>query len=967
MIGLADASVTDGLQVDLLGPVEVRRAGTVVPVPGRQERRVLALLALHTGERVPADFLADLLWGEWPPRTAGKTLQAVVSRLRSCLGSPDMIGWRDGGYLLRLPPDAVDALRFRRLAGLGRDRLRADDPGAAADQLRRALSLWRADQPADLGEGSGAAAHDALVEERLSTLEDRLAADLALGHHYDLIASLQELTETRPYRERFAELLMLALHRCGRHADALALFDRVRRRLADDLGCDPSPALVELRGRIAARDPDLLPRPAGPPGNLPAELSSFLGREELLAAVTDLLAGHRLVTLTGPGGIGKTRLALATARAAAAGHSGGTWLVDLAAVASDDAVPAAVAAVLRGHDATADAVVAVLGRRRALLVLDNCEHVLGAVRPLLDRVLRDCPQVSVLATSRELLAVAGEHAVEIPPLEPGAAARLFAERARATDSSYVADDGDRRVVRDICRRVDHLPLGIELAAARVRALPLPEIERQLERSLRLLVSARSGRHHSLAETIGWSYDMLAAPQQQALQLLSVFTGSFTLPAAERVCALAGVPAEEVVALVGELTDRSLLSLVTPDRYRMLQTVRSFTAGRLAAAGRVDEARTAQATALTELAESLAAQQLTSAEAEAARHFEVEYDDLRAAHSWACERGLTDLALRLIYALRWFGFWTTRAEICEWAATAARMAAGTGHPLLAEVTGMAAIGASYRTRLQDVETLAARATELARRCGREDSVLGLHALARTTLHHGDLDRCARLSERLIRLAGEYEDPTAAAMWRTGRVLTTAYAGRREEAAAQIAALRREARTEPCPSLRAWTLYGYGEVLSELRPDEALRALREAIDLATAVGNTMILGVASVTIGSIAGRSGDLRAALEGCHRMLTLWHERGGWVHLWTMIRNLVELLARAGRAVDALVLHGAATTSDSSAPPYGEQQARLTALTDRLRGELGTTAYDEADRRGRVMTDEEAVAFALAAIGAVLG
>ena len=264
------------------------------------------------------------------------------------------------------------------------------------------------------------------------------------------------------------------------------------------------------------------------------------------------------------------------------------------------------------------------------------------------------------------------------------------------------------------------------------------------------------------------------------------------------------------------------------------------------ATRVDE-RTGQVDAADPAAEPPGEVAGRPAEAEAARHFEVEYDDLRAAHSWECERGLTDLALRLVYALRWFGFWTTRAEVYEWAATAARMAAGTGHPLLAEVTGMAAIGASYRTRLQDVETLAARATELARRRGREDSVLGLHALTRTTLHHGDLDRCARLSERLIRLADEYEDPTAAAMWRTGRVLTTAYAGRREEAAAQIAALRHEARTEACPSLRAWTLYGYGEVLSELRPDEALRALREAIDLATAVGNTMILGVASVTIG------------------------------------------------------------------------------------------------------------------------
>lgn len=966
MIEMAEAPGADGLRVDLLGPVELRREGAVLLVPGRQERQVLALLALHAGERVSCDTLVEQLWGERPPRTAGKSLQAVVSRLRSCLGTPDTISWSDGGYLLRLPAEAVDALRFRRFAALGRDRLRADDPGTAADQLRQARGLWRAEEPADLGQGAGAAARAALVEERLAALEDLLAAELALGRHGDLVAGLCELTETHPYRERFAELLMLALYRCGRSTDALAAYDRVRRRLDHDLGCDPSPALTELRARIAAHDPALAPRAAGPPDNLPADLSSFIGRQNLLADLTDMLTRHRLVTLTGSGGVGKTRLALVAARTTTGDHPGGTWLVDLAAVVSDDAVPAAVAAAVRGQDPTAEGVGAALGRRHTLLVLDNCEHVLDGVRLLLDHVLRECPHARLLITSRTPMTVAGEQVLDVPPLEPETAAQLFLDRARAVHDAFAPTDEDNLLIQDICRRVDHLPLGIELAAARVRTLPLREITRQLRHSLRLLVTPQPGRHHSLAATVGWSYDLLAEPEQEVLRVLSVFHGSFALATVERLCALAAVPTEDVATAVSRLVDQSLLTRVLPDHYRMLETVRSLAVDRLAEAGRTETARTAHAMALTELAETLAAQQRTPAEADAMRRFEAAYDDLRAAHEWACQRGLIDASLRLVHALRWFGYWTSRVEIYEWAATAARAAAGRDHPLLAEVTGMAAIGASYRASLRDVEEVAAGATELARRGGREDSVLGLFALVRTALHHGDLDRCARLSERLIRLADEYGEPTAATMWRIGRALTTAYAGRRAEAAAQMVALRREAGTEPCPSLRAWALYGYGEVLSELDPDEALHAIRDAIDLARTIGNTMILGVASTTAGSIAGRSGDIKAALEGSRQMLTLWHQRGGWVHLWTMIRNLVELLARADRPVDAVVLHGAATTSDTSAPSYGEQEARITSLIERLRGQLGASAYDDATRRGRAMTDEEAVAFALSAISALL-
>ncbi len=952
-----------GLQVGLLGPIEVHFGGEPMPVTGRQERRVLAFLALHASEWVSADALMDLLWGDRPPRTAAKTLQAVVSRLRTALpGDADVIVWRDGGYALQIDPDAVDALRFRRLVDSGSRLLRAGDPQPAAEQLRHALGLWRAQEPPHLGDTSAAAATRAsLTEARLTAVEARVAADLALGRHTELLAELEELVEAHPFREKFVEQFMIALYRSGQQPQALELFRRVRRRLRQELGCDPSPALGRLRSRVDAHDPCLdAPLPT-PPGNLPAEVSSFVGRTAERAELSALLDDARLVTLTGPGGVGKTRLTVRVAYETRTEYPGGTWLVNLSTASSRGDVPAAVAATLRAAEPTVAAVVAALGARRTLVLLDSCEHVLDDVRALVEQILRDCPRVTMLATSREPLGIVGEHVLDVPPLDASSAVQLFAERARAIDRTFAMTKDSAATVGQICRRLDGLPLGIELGAGRIRALPLEEISRQLERGLQVLIAPRSGRHRSLDETIGWSYELLSQPQRAMLRKLSAFAGSFTLDTAARVC----LQPDDAVRLVAELTERSLLSAVDHGRYRMLDTVRAFASARLVEAHEQDAAHLAHATALTELVESLATRMHTPAEGDAIRRIEVELDNLRAAHAWACTNRLADLALRLPYALRWFAYWTTCAEVYAWADTSARLFASSGHPLLAEVTGLAAVGASYRDT-DDVELLASRATEIARRSGREDSVLAVFALTRRSLHRGELDRCMSLAAELIDLAERYGDPAAAHLWRVGRLVTLAYAGRRDEAAAEMATLRRQIRHEPSPSLRAWTLYGCGEVLSEQSPDQALHALREAVELARAVGNTMVLGVASVTIGSIGGRFGDLTEALDVCDQVIALWHERGGWVHLWTMIRNLVELLARAEAAEQAVALHAAAAASSSAPPVFGEQAARLADLTRKLGTSIGSAAFDEASQRGAALTDEQAVAFARTAIAQAL-
>lgn len=959
---------TSPLQVQVLGPLGAQRDGTPLDLPGRRERRVLAVLALHPGERVSVARLVELLWADDPPRTAAKTLQAIVSRIRAALGGDDdLVPWQEDGYVLQVSADAVDATRFRILAAEGHDLLRADDPRAATDRLRAALRLWRADEPADLGDTTAALAErTALTEARLQALENRIEADLALGRHAGLVGELEALVDAHPYREPFLRLLAVALYRAGRQPDALRAIDRAGRRFADDLGTDPSPALVHLRARIDAHDPSLRAPPRAPRSNLPAEVSSFVGRGDELAEVDATLQQARLVTLTGPGGVGKSRLAMRAAQATLSRHPGGTWLVDLATIDAPDTVAHATASALGVEDPTAIGVAAALGPKRALLLLDTCEHVLDGVRPLVRHLLRACPDVRVLATSREPLGLDGEHLVEVPTLDPPGAARLFGERARAVDPGFTLSPRTRPLVEDICRRLDGLPLAIELAAARIRALPLEGLANRLDQRMQLLTSQRSGRHRGLAAAIDWSYELLTETQRAVLRHTAVFAGAFAPDTAARVCDLSDVPGEDVLAHLLRLVDRSMLTATSAGRYRMLDTVRAFGAERLVEAGERDRVQQAHAVALTELAEHVGQQMLGPDEAQAVQRLEAELDDLRAAHAWASAAGHVDLALRLPFALRWFAFSTTRTEVYDWATVAARVGEGSGHPLLAEVIGMTALGASYQADADQTLARAARADEAARATGQAGSVLALLARSRTALHRGHLDDAVRLGHELVELDERVGDGVSAQMWRVGQLLARSYAGERQDVVPEITALLDAARDDPYPSIRAWTLYGHGEVLSESDPEQALQSLREAIRLARSVGDRMVLGIASVTVASIAGRFGDPSEGFRTIEEVLALWHDRGAWTHLWTAVRNLVELLGRTDRLAAAVTLERATAASSTAPPVYGEQEARLHDVIEQARSDLPADEFDEARRRGAAMTDEDAVAFAGTAITGAL-
>ena len=540
------------LEFRLLGPLEVLAGGDRVPVPGAKERSLLALLLLHAGRVVSADRLLAELWGERLPEDPANALQTRVAKLRRALGQAGargLLASRRPGYVLEVAPEQVDVHRFERLLAEAR---RTAVTAGASGRFEEALALWRGPALADFAnEGFAQAEIGRLEELRLVAVEGRLDTELAAGNHAELVGELEALAAAHPLRERFRAQLMVAMYRSGRQADALAAYRAARAVLAGELGIDPSPELRQLEQAILVQDPSLAaPEPlAGPAGNLPSRLTSFVGRRADLERVQRLLAGRRLVTLTGPGGVGKTSLALAAA-AAAGRHRGGVWLVELASLADPSLVATVVAGALELRDTLGgvagqaplpplERLVQFAQEGDRLLVLDNCEHLVQACAELAETLLRAAPGLRILATSRERLGVPGEALWPVAPLElPGEAlspealagfdvVRLFLDRAAAVRPGFALDAATAPAVARICRRLDGLPLAVELAAARVRSLPVTEIAARLDDRLALLTGGprtAASRQQALRATLDWSYRLLAEPERRLFSRLAVFAG-----------------------------------------------------------------------------------------------------------------------------------------------------------------------------------------------------------------------------------------------------------------------------------------------------------------------------------------------------------------------------------------------------------------------------------------------------------
>ena len=593
------------MEFRVLGSLEVLDGDRSVPLGGPKQRAVLAALLVDADRVVSIDQLLEVLWGDAPPETALKTLRTYVFRLRRALErfgeSGAALLTKPPGYVLQVGNEGFDARRFERGVTEGERLLAQGLAEAAAERLREALALWRGPAYADFRDEPFAQPEVVRLEElRLTAIEQRIEAELTLGYHADLIGELESLVREMPLLEHFWAQLMLALYRSGRQAEALRAYGEARQILAEELGIDPSLDLQKLEQMILVQDRSLKQVGQPAPNNLPADTSTFVGRERELREVLELLTRTRLLTMTGIGGVGKTRLARKVAEASQQRFPEGVWLIELSELDDPGRVPGLVASSLGlrlDPDPIGEGVlIEQLRSRRALLVLDGCEPVKEGCSRFADTVLRSAPSIRILATSREPLDTRGEtlwpvSPLAVPDLESDDRSpedllhydgvRLFIDRAGAARPGFNLTADNARSVVQICRRLEGIPLAIELAAAQIRTLSVAQIAIELHDRVRLLEDPVPGappRHQTLTAALDWSHEALTEAERHLFHKLSVFIWDFPLRAAEVLCADNDMEESEVLPLLSRLVDRSLVVMEErkgESRYRMLDVVGEY--------------------------------------------------------------------------------------------------------------------------------------------------------------------------------------------------------------------------------------------------------------------------------------------------------------------------------------------------------------------------------------------------------
>jgi predicted ATPase/DNA-binding SARP family transcriptional activator len=899
------------VRIRLLGEVGADTGpGEPADVGPAKCQALLAALALSAGTAVPVWRLVELLWGDEPPRTAGRTLQSYVARLRKGLGR-DCIVRAGAAYRLAVTADAVDVLRFQRCLDAG------DIDGALAE--------WTGFPLAGLAVPGLVATVDGLVERWLGVME----ADLERRAGADPVAAigpLTELTASYPFREGLWALLMTALYRTGRQADALAAYRTARQHLIEDLGVEPGPRLRELEARIlghseelggdrqaVARDPHR--------GNLPRRLGRLIGRERVLGAIDDALAGFPVVTLVGPGGIGKTRLALETARRATAGD--GTWLADLTEIGSVSDVARAVAGCLgirEGSGLALDrSVVMALRSRRLLLVLDNCEHVIDGAAELAQAIAEQCQDVRILATSRQHLGLGHglERVITVAPLEPaGPGAELFNERAAAVSPAFDAQAG-RHAVVEICRRLDGVPLAIELAAARTTSLTPEDIARRLDDHLRLLaVGRRAGaeRHRTLRATIQWSYDLLSPPARRLFRRLSVFTGPFDLAGAEIAAADPALAAADVGDLLSDLAERSMVVVERGRlfyRFRLLESTRQFAAGHLAEDGDSDAVARRHAHWCLEQAVGIRRLLSGPAEIEGVARLDELWPNYRAAFEWACSSGDRSLAHALVRPVVVEVVRRGRAEIGDWMERLLAMASPGDTELIA-------FGLTWAAQRYKVAQDPAAYDRLADRYGEPDHPLTRHARAAA---HQDWDALAQRAGPAIAwlrqdgqddLAEQFELEAAAALLFSGHV---------EESDARIAALADQYRRDGPPTLLhlSLVLLGHSATLRG-HPDRAEQLFADALDVDVPERTQ---SPAKSIEARIAFRRGDQARAFRALSAYIDELLGAGNMQAICITCVEFINMMAEVNRLPEAALLLG---HLDKTAPYWAPEVAKARSV-----------------------------------------
>jgi len=770
----------------ILGPVEVSDGGRVLPVGGTRQRALLAILILNANRVIPLPRLIELLWEGQPPETATNVIQVYVAHLRRILeddrvaAAPyQILVHHPNGYELRLQPDQLDAHRFEMLLRSA-DRARSElEWQLAQERLREALALWNGPALGEFASERFALAEVARLEElRLRAIEDRIEVDLNLGHHAAILPELRGLAAENPLRERLCGQLMLALYRSGLQAQASDVYHRTRRRLVKELGMEPGPILERLFRDILRHAGYL---EAGSrydvPNNLPHSLTRFIGRRPDLTQLGRRLEAVRLLTLTGAGGIGKTRLAIELAGRLMPRYRDGIWLIDLAPLVEASGIAERIASELglqeRSGEPVMDTIARHLRERRAAIILDNCERLLEAAAELAGTLLARCSQLTIVATSRQRFGMAGEQVWQVAPLSVpdrmagidavmrSEAVQLFVDRAVLVQPNFELTPETIGAIAQICLRLDGIPLALELAAAQLATVPLPEIAARLDDRFTFLVGAERGRparHQTLAAALEWSQGLLAKSDQVLFRRLGVFSGGFDLSAIASVCGPLRRPTE-VEGTIRRLVDASLVVVDGEDRnrFRMLETMGDFARGKVRTAGERQWLGRKHAEYFLSLVQEHAGKLRSHGAIPHLAELDRNIDNIRAALEWANANDQSVLD-RLVLGLH--AYWSSRClfrEAVFWVRRAlAQRASSFRQPLLRSVGWLELASGEVEAGLEHSEEALARDRASGDHRG---EVRALINVAEAWFSLGDIERGKRHIYEAVAVAEEVLDQSA----------------------------------------------------------------------------------------------------------------------------------------------------------------------------------------------------------------
>ncbi|WP_132114701.1 BTAD domain-containing putative transcriptional regulator [Actinocrispum wychmicini] len=916
------------MRVEVLGPVRiVGEDGEPIEVAGARLRMLLGRLALSVGQAVSSDALIEDIWGAEAPAGPTNTLHALVHRLRRALPAAGVVESLPVGYRLVLPADSLDAHRFEVLAARGRRELVAGQPELAAATLGEALALWHGTAFADVLAAPYAGSAGARLEElRAAAREDRFDAELHLGRHTEVLPDLEVACADNPLRERLTALRMRALAAAGRQSDALAAYADVRDRLADELGVDPSAELQRTQLALLRGELDRSVVRAEPaPGRLPARLTSFVGRADELKLLAELMATARMVTVIGPGGVGKTRLAVEAASHHPAYGAGRLWLVPLAGVESPQGVAAAILGTLSagagqptaGPAEPLDRVAGLLGGDDAVLILDNCEQVVAEVARAAQLLLEARPRLTILATSRESLEIIGEALcrlgpLDVPPASPeiidateSAAVRLFLDRAVTVQPGFTLDESTIGPTVEVVRRLDGLPLALELAAARLRALSIGQVAQRLDDRFRLLSTgnrAAQPRQRTLRAVIEWSWELLSDRERALARRLAIFPATTTVGAIEAVCADGHllVPGD-VVYVLGSLVDKSLVEQ-SGDGYRMLESIRAFMTDELSRAGERETVRDRFTRYFAALAAEHEPLVRSHDQPSSLIVLAAEYDNLVFALRLALDSRNAAAAVQLLGLLHWY-WYALRYDARTESFVAEALTLGDSLPGDARAA-FAAIDALIGDNGPTNDPR--RVRDLIAECSDTGALRRYPLLLMVTLpiaHQMGLDDLVEAEMASVRNGS---DAWAVACM---SVLEGRIAGDRGDWAGMVSARERAAREFTETGDRLWTAVALA-VMAEVHSvrgdhDAAITAVKRGLALAAGSGSqdevSYLLALATVRM-----RAGDLDGASRDVDAAEQLTRARGLWYMEIEVQRGWAELHRRRGdsdqaeRALDRL-------------------------------------------------------------------